>query len=284
MSIRNKWDYVWKELCDPNNTWGSLFLMRILGEQYADYFVQFNESSLNTELHEEFGESIIFADKVLIAKVNNENHTVHIEFQSVPDSEMGLRMLKYDVSMTTTSSRLLDGYEVVNFPDSIIVSVRDSALSQLTRYTLRINSWSNAVELTYPVVDALEKVPEVRRVMEATTPTEVQQAIVSLLNVLPRFTSAREEHKFYRLCSMLASPKLYDETGVSEEEVSVMAQEYERTFKTQAEYYIEEGESRKERQAIQNLMRHARITEDQARQILFPTEQGGKNLNRMNLQ
>lgn len=290
----NRWDFAWKTFCNPVFPWCKWFISRLIGDQYSDFYVQCGElSDIDTELHSQ-DMSTFIADKILSVTVNNVTRRIHLEFQSRNDKGMALRMLQYGVSMARPEESGHVWTEAYSCPDAFIVQVLGVPGSAPNRREVTLVFNDQQVTASYPVIFVTDKIPEVRRVMQADSYSERDEAVFALGKECGAITGdAAQNERFYRACCLISNPKAF--VGcIPEEDVRKEVTSMSQAARNYIDEYgekrwkdgVAEGVTKGLQEAIQRLMQTQGISENDARRMLGLESKGGSrksNLGTMGL-
>ena len=120
----NPWDEAWKILTDPEEPWSRYVVGELIGEEIP-------EDWLITSKSEESENSR--ADRVIVLTKDTARKTIHLEFQSTVDGEMGLRMLFYGLQHGDYSrASKAQTFESLQLPQSYIIDVNPRKSNDLS--------------------------------------------------------------------------------------------------------------------------------------------------------
>lgn len=178
------------------------------------------------------GGSAKHADKLLEILVDRVNRTIHLEFQSTYDKGMARRMFEYGLRTVKEPSSIDKNGEVYELPTSILVNVRPQVWTGPNTRTLKFCMGSGferqEVALRYPVMNIADSMPEVVKLMNASTMEAVDAAVRELDESAHALTGdAMLDDMFRWACVLVASPQSFDEGVLSasvEKGVSVLKQ------------------------------------------------------------
>lgn len=299
--LKNRWDYAWKALCNPNAPWGPMVISALVGPEFANYNVDFSMAeAFETEQQQHVDVGVRVADKFIKVTVDSEKRILHFEFQSTYDHTICWRMLNYDLNLAKTPSFEAANIEEYTLPHSTIINVKSTGLSKIKKRILVLKIGDDRIEIPYRVVNGYEAIPEIGELIEATNIEQCVEIVTRLGNRCNGFSSESSwSEQYMSICAALASPGVYDDDGADEYSVkevyTAMQKQYESLYdfalrkglEQGLEQGLEKGSTQKENEIVRNLMENMGWTEAQARDAVTSKgarkRESGGDLKRMNL-
>lgn len=275
----DRWDRVWKFFCTPELPHGRWFLQKLLGEKGLSYKLDIAElQSLSTE-------SVavlegLRADRYILVRVDDEQKTIHLEFQASNDPSMALRTLRYALERRRRVQTDQDADELYVLPDSYIIDVRGTMWKK-DQLKLGLVSEQNRVHFQYPIIHALSIFPSIAQMMNCTSVETAATVIVNFARQVEGIHYAQSDYfDFVQACAALVDREVFSVQGASEGKVMSVMSETRKLGQTIQEAAIQEGMERgieqgMERgleqgleQAIRNVMAALGCTRAKAEEIV----------------